>query len=173
MQQGLRVCKHDEAMWVEYARMEGLYVQKLRMRREVLGLDTPGAASKAAGSSAAADAGSQDSQADDDAAAAVAPGASAPGEGLEPEAAVRAVLTGGVVRVALRGAMAAMPRNLGLRRALLDLLDTFDFPGTQVRRGAAPRHLSPHPINRPRHPNPPTPPSRTPPRPPTPPTLAP
>ena len=35
MQQGLRMCKHDLDMWAEYVRMELLYVQKLRARREV------------------------------------------------------------------------------------------------------------------------------------------
>lgn len=39
MQQGIRMCKGDESIWVEYYRLELLYVAKLRARREVLGLD--------------------------------------------------------------------------------------------------------------------------------------
>lgn len=42
MQQGLRMCKQDETMWVEYFRMELMYVHKLRLRRKVLGLEDPG-----------------------------------------------------------------------------------------------------------------------------------
>jgi U3 small nucleolar RNA-associated protein 6 len=41
MQQGLRMCKQDEAMWAEYFRLELLYVHRLRQRRKVLGLDVP------------------------------------------------------------------------------------------------------------------------------------
>ena len=41
MQQGLRMCKQDEAMWAEYFRLELLYVHRLRQRRKVLGLDLP------------------------------------------------------------------------------------------------------------------------------------
>lgn len=44
MQQGLRACKNDEGMWLEYFKMELLYVQKLRARRTVLGIDNHGEA---------------------------------------------------------------------------------------------------------------------------------
>ena len=43
MQQGIRMCKGDESIWVEYYRLELLYVAKLLARREVLGLDAAGA----------------------------------------------------------------------------------------------------------------------------------
>lgn len=38
MQQGLRMCKNDPALWVEYFRMELLYAARLGARRQVLGL---------------------------------------------------------------------------------------------------------------------------------------
>lgn len=39
MQQGLRMCKADEDMWLQYYTLELLYALKLRVRRKVLGLD--------------------------------------------------------------------------------------------------------------------------------------
>ncbi|KAG2448877.1 hypothetical protein HYH02_006226 [Chlamydomonas schloesseri] len=39
MQQGLRICKADEEMWLQYYSLELLYALKLRVRRKVLGLD--------------------------------------------------------------------------------------------------------------------------------------
>jgi hypothetical protein len=39
MQQGLRNCRKDEVMWLQYYHLELLYVLKLRARRRVLGLD--------------------------------------------------------------------------------------------------------------------------------------
>eukprot|EP00899_Mesostigma_viride_P024657 jgi/Mesvir1/5376/Mv15455-RA.2 len=45
MQQGLRMCPGSQLLWHEYFRMELLYVQKVRARREVLGLSAPPKAS--------------------------------------------------------------------------------------------------------------------------------
>eukprot|EP00898_Chlorokybus_atmophyticus_P002219 jgi/Chlat1/2999/Chrsp2S04709 len=39
MQRGLRMCPKSETLWHEYFRMELLYLQKLRTRRAVLGVD--------------------------------------------------------------------------------------------------------------------------------------
>lgn len=41
MQQGLRVCKGDQQLWLDYLRMELVYAQKLSTRRQILGI-TPG-----------------------------------------------------------------------------------------------------------------------------------
>lgn len=38
MQQGIRMCKTDENIWVQYYLLELLYALKLCMRRRVLGL---------------------------------------------------------------------------------------------------------------------------------------
>lgn len=38
MQRGLRMCKNDSALWLEYFRMELLYAARLGARRQVLGL---------------------------------------------------------------------------------------------------------------------------------------
>ncbi|XP_014553319.1 hypothetical protein COCVIDRAFT_107978 [Bipolaris victoriae FI3] len=39
MQRGLRFCKKSEVMWLEYAKLETIYVGKIAGRRKILGLD--------------------------------------------------------------------------------------------------------------------------------------
>jgi U3 small nucleolar RNA-associated protein 6 len=39
MQRGLRFCQNDRALWVEYAKLEVIYVAKIAGRRKILGLD--------------------------------------------------------------------------------------------------------------------------------------
>lgn len=39
MQRGLRFCKNSEVMWLEYAKLETIYVGKIAGRRKILGLD--------------------------------------------------------------------------------------------------------------------------------------
>jgi U3 small nucleolar RNA-associated protein 6 len=39
MQRGLRFCKKSEVMWLEYAKLETIYVGKIAGRRRILGLD--------------------------------------------------------------------------------------------------------------------------------------
>ncbi|KAF2470271.1 uncharacterized protein BDR25DRAFT_262041 [Lindgomyces ingoldianus] len=39
MQRGLRFCKSSESLWVEYAKLETLYIGKIVGRRKILGLD--------------------------------------------------------------------------------------------------------------------------------------
>ncbi|RLN79204.1 hypothetical protein BBJ28_00014781, partial [Nothophytophthora sp. Chile5] len=41
MQRAIRLNKHSQKLWLEYFRLELLYVQKMSMRREVLRLDDP------------------------------------------------------------------------------------------------------------------------------------
>lgn len=39
MQRGLRFCKNERNMWLQYAKLEMLYVAKIAARRQILGLD--------------------------------------------------------------------------------------------------------------------------------------
>jgi len=39
MQRGLRFCKNERKMWLEYAKLEMIYVAKIAARRKILGLD--------------------------------------------------------------------------------------------------------------------------------------
>ena len=39
MQRGLRFCKHSENLWIEYAKLELVYMAKIAARRQILGLD--------------------------------------------------------------------------------------------------------------------------------------
>ena len=39
VQRGLRFCKKDERIWIEYARLEMIYISKIVGRRQILGLD--------------------------------------------------------------------------------------------------------------------------------------
>ncbi|KAK9837160.1 hypothetical protein WJX81_007266 [Elliptochloris bilobata] len=105
MQRGLRMCKGDVQLWVEYFRLELLYAHMLRARRKVLGIDA------ARGKEAA-----EGAEGGEDGAA-------------EAEAAVEAVLSGKVAEVVFRNAVAALPRAVAVRRRFLDTLQPFNFPG--------------------------------------------
>ncbi len=39
MQRGLRFCKHSRNLWIEYTRLEMVYMAKIAARRQILGLD--------------------------------------------------------------------------------------------------------------------------------------
>ena len=41
MQRGLRFCKNSRQLWLEYAKLELLYIAKISARRKILGLDEP------------------------------------------------------------------------------------------------------------------------------------
>ncbi|MCJ1437162.1 U3 snoRNP protein [Xylographa pallens] len=41
MQRGLRFCKQSKELWLEYARLELIYIAKIARRREILGLNSP------------------------------------------------------------------------------------------------------------------------------------
>ena len=41
MQRGLRFCKRSEALWLEYAKLELMYIAKIFARQSILGLDQP------------------------------------------------------------------------------------------------------------------------------------
>lgn len=143
MQQGLRMCKHEEVMWVEYLRMELLYIERLRARRVVLGLDVPQEAQDApeaarklsrrkkqkAGATEGQDEGGEEGE--EGAGKGKGAGKGEGEGGDEAEAAVRAVLTGAVARIVIRNAVAALPRSLSLRTALLRVLARFSFPGVR------------------------------------------
>ena len=47
MQRGLRMCRGDAQLWVEYFRLELLYAHTLRARRKVLGIDAAQGAQRA------------------------------------------------------------------------------------------------------------------------------
>ena len=91
---------------MELLRLELLYIQRLRVRREVLGLDVPSEAK--------------------------APKGDAADEDAESEAAVNAVLTGAVAGIVLRQAIAALPESLSLRQKIIVVLGDFAFPGTEA-----------------------------------------
>ncbi|EFJ52487.1 hypothetical protein VOLCADRAFT_102982 [Volvox carteri f. nagariensis] len=97
MQQGIRMCKTDETIWVQYYHLELLYALKLRLRRRVLGLDDP---------SAAEDIDEADGQS---------------------VAAARAVMQGGVARIVYKNAVAALPGRLAFRARFLGVLRGFEY----------------------------------------------
>ncbi|KAJ9624164.1 U3 snoRNP protein [Taxawa tesnikishii (nom. ined.)] len=41
MQRGLRFCKNERRLWLDYAKLEMIYVAKISGRRKILGLDAP------------------------------------------------------------------------------------------------------------------------------------
>ncbi|WIA28100.1 hypothetical protein OEZ86_010682 [Tetradesmus obliquus] len=155
MQQGLRMCRYSEKMWLDYFDMELMYVEKLVARRRILGLDVPqpdgqqqqqqsGAAAAgkkrqrqdgadaedAAGTdpaAAAEDDGEGPEEAAERAAAAAEaadnlllaqPGSSQPDAApqdlsQDPQAAVRAVLTGAVAKLVFQNALKAAASSRG------------------------------------------------------------
>ncbi|WIA08040.1 hypothetical protein OEZ85_007510 [Tetradesmus obliquus] len=156
MQQGLRMCRYSEKMWLDYFDMELMYVEKLVARRRILGLDVPqpdgqqqqqqqsGAAAAgkkrqrqdgadaedAAGTdpaAAAEDDGEGPEEAAERAAAAAEaadnlllaqPGSSQPDAApqdlsQDPQAAVRAVLTGAVAKLVFQNALKAAASSKG------------------------------------------------------------
>lgn len=42
MQRGTRFCNKTPQLWIEYAKLEMIFLQKISMRRRILGLETPG-----------------------------------------------------------------------------------------------------------------------------------
>lgn len=104
LQQGIRMCGQDEALWSEYLRMELLYVAKLQARRKVLGIDSHRVTDT--GTGAGGDAPSTSSAAADPA----------------PDATQQQVLSGAVARVVLLAACKQLPHSLLLRRRLLAVL---------------------------------------------------
>ncbi|KAJ9518134.1 hypothetical protein QJQ45_010109 [Haematococcus lacustris] len=170
MQQGLRHCKSDEAMWTEYVRLEMMYVARLRARRAVLGLPNPEVVEDLAKRQAAAAADKRaakrarkavlaDSSAADASTAATdlfaastltPPASSTPAlaaaadvteQDDTSEAAVRAVLTGAVVKTVLQAALSALPRSLSLCTSLLAVITQFSFPGTAQLMQCVVSHL--------------------------------
>ncbi|MEW5311765.1 MAG: hypothetical protein WDW38_003451 [Sanguina aurantia] len=129
MQQGLRTCKADEQMWAQYLRMELLYVAKLRARRKVLGVSSAPAAAAATDTGPDADA-AEDSVMETGGDLAVSLGTDA----AEAEAAAADVLQGGVAKVVLKAALAALPASLAARKALLTAMAAVTFPGVKRLR---------------------------------------
>jgi U3 small nucleolar RNA-associated protein 6 len=41
MQRGTRFCTRSQVLWIEYAKLEMIYLAKIAMRRKILGLDKP------------------------------------------------------------------------------------------------------------------------------------
>lgn len=41
MQRGLRFCKSSRMLWIQYAKLEMIYITKISARRQILGLDQP------------------------------------------------------------------------------------------------------------------------------------
>jgi len=142
MQRGLRACAGDEGLWVEYVRFELRAAAALRARRAVLSGRESGAGDDAGATQAEPDAPSPAASWESDAAASASSSSEAeaesggartraaaptdapadPASDEETDAATQAVLDGGVAVVVARGALAAAPRSVGLRAALLAAL---------------------------------------------------
>ncbi|GBF90696.1 U3 small nucleolar RNA-associated protein [Raphidocelis subcapitata] len=156
MQQGLRMCKDSRQMWISYFDMELAYAQKLRARRAALGLDVP--ADEAAAEQGrqqqqqqqqqeAAEQGQQQGGEDGEGpmegdggegggggsgSILAAVGGEQRGGEADADAAVAAVLTGAIAAVVARSAAAALPRDLALRRGLLEAAAKYGFPGVRA-----------------------------------------
>ena len=102
MQTGIRMCKGDARLWVEYFRMELLYAARLVARRQVLFKGEDGGMGAAAG----VDGGVRDADEVDG----------------EMDDATRALLSGGVARVVYRNAMESLGGGVKTVEAVLDFL---------------------------------------------------
>lgn len=151
LQQGLRMCKDSRQMWLQYLDMEMMYVKKLRARRQALGLDVPGKDGHKQQQEQLEQQQQEEDGEDGEGPTEQDGGQQQEGEGVggsgsilhslqqkqeqqqqpddDTDAAVAAVLTGAVAKVVMRSAAAALPRDLELRRGLLEVVSRYSFPG--------------------------------------------
>ncbi|KAF0699366.1 Aste57867_10082 [Aphanomyces stellatus] len=117
MQRSIRINPHSQKLWLEYFRLELLYVQKLRARREVLGLDDKKALPKELSLDIAPVEGEEDDASK--AADAVADATSA------VEDSRREILLGAIPKIVFHNAVQAIPSDAAFRLAFLDITNLF------------------------------------------------
>ncbi|PNH07975.1 U3 small nucleolar RNA-associated protein 6 [Tetrabaena socialis] len=129
MQQGIRMCRTEEAIWVQYYRLELLHALKLRVRRLVLGIDQlPGEWCPYFQHGIRPGGGLLIKLPHPRPALWLTPAAD--GEGQDEgrsAAATRAVMQGGVARIVFKNAIEELPASLAFRARFLDVLRAFDF----------------------------------------------
>ncbi|KAJ7294500.1 hypothetical protein O6H91_08G107700 [Diphasiastrum complanatum] len=121
MQRGLRMCPTSENLWLEYFRMELTYVQKLRSRKLLLGLDGGGGNPVENSMTMMLD--SQEQEYTNDGTA-----HKISSDTLESES----KLSQNIASAVYRNAVAAIPSSARLRQNFLELLDSVDSEHTHV-----------------------------------------
>ncbi|GAQ85721.1 U3 small nucleolar RNA-associated protein 6 [Klebsormidium nitens] len=119
MQRGLRMCPKSGQLWLEYLKMELTYAQRLKTRREILGLG--GAANQSGNGGEAAPEAKRQKVEESRAAAETSNGASASLDQLGYK----------VAAATFQNTIASVPDNLELRVRFLEVLEGFDFDGLE------------------------------------------
>ncbi|KAJ0402211.1 hypothetical protein P43SY_008075 [Pythium insidiosum] len=122
MQRALRINRHEPKLWLEYFRLELLYIQKLSVRREVLQLDEPESTKDEETNDASTvlldelpeerDGGNDE---DDEAMAAV----------NEKKRTRAMILDGAIPRIIFQNAITAIPDDVAFRLQFIEISDLF------------------------------------------------
>jgi U3 small nucleolar RNA-associated protein 6 len=134
MQRGLRMCPKSEQLWLEYLRMELTYAQRLKARREVLGLGTKHGKRGAEDASAPAakrkktEGGSvgEESESEEE-----MEERRASGDAALPVPGDLDQLSYKVAASTFQNAIASIPSSLELRTKFLAVLEKFEFEGLE------------------------------------------
>lgn len=129
MQRGLRNCPQSEELWLDYFRMELLFVNKLRERRVVLGLATgEPEAGEPLPTEGAMEEGAAGGEGDGGAEGSIAAAATS------AKKALAAVLGGAVAKVVYIEALRTLPDSAQLRLRFLDVLRPFGDAVSSLER---------------------------------------
>lgn len=121
MQQGLRVCPKSETLWLEYFRMELIFAEKVKARRLVLGISTPGTPE-------ITEAGEVD---DNDTSKAGIDGDEEKGKATVSHFTASCK----IAQVIYRKAVSEIPDSLGFRQRFLEILESIDVEKLMVLEG--------------------------------------
>ncbi|OWZ17132.1 U3 small nucleolar RNA-associated protein 6 [Phytophthora megakarya] len=115
MQRAIRLNKHNQKLWLEYFRLELLYVQKLAMRRQVLRLDEEVEKTVDDGSTVLIDKLPEEKDAEEEVS-----------EEMEAKMNARKlVLQGAIAKIVYTNAVTAIPDDVSFRLQFVDIRDLF------------------------------------------------
>lgn len=116
MQRAIRLNKHNQKLWLEYFRLELLYVQKLAMRRQVLRLDEEVEKTVDDGSTVLIDQLPEEKEAEKE---------EVSDEMAAKMNARKIVLQGAIAKIVYTNAVAAIPDNVAFRLEFVEIRDLF------------------------------------------------
>uniref|UniRef100_A0AAV1VBX2 U3 small nucleolar RNA-associated protein 6 n=1 Tax=Peronospora matthiolae TaxID=2874970 RepID=A0AAV1VBX2_9STRA len=116
MQRAIRLNKHHQKLWLEYFRLELLYVQKLAMRRHVLQLEDAGEKVVDDGSTVLIDTLLEEKEAEED---------KISDEMAATVIARKTVLQGAIAKIVYTSAVAAIPNDVVFRLEFVKIRDLF------------------------------------------------
>ncbi|KAL2613971.1 hypothetical protein R1flu_025663 [Riccia fluitans] len=122
MQRGLRMCPRSEKLWIEYFRMELTYIQKLKARRAVLGLNAVKSKKQNLTRQSA-----EITMRDTEDPFEEEEKSEVENEGEDEDVSLEDQLSMNLSEAIFRNAVAAMPSSVEFRQRFLEVLDRYDF----------------------------------------------